>query len=117
MSIVLYGIKNCDSVRKARKWLDSHGIEYRFHDFRQDGLQADAIKQWLKQVDLDTLVNKRSTTWRNISDSDKANFENTKIDACIEFLVANPTLIKRPVLQSTQQLLVGFKAEQYSTLL
>lgn len=116
MSVVLYGIKNCDTVRKARQWLDSHGIEYQYHDFRLDGLKAEKIHQWLGTTELNKLVNKRSTTWRNTSDEIKFIFDNNKLEPCIEYLVQNPTLIKRPVLEINHNLELGFSDNLYSSL-
>ncbi len=108
----MYGIKNCDTVKKARRWLEENGIEYRFHDFRQDGLETNQVLQWTKQVDWQTLVNKRSTSWRNLDeDSKQALSENTVVD----LLTANPTLIKRPVVEvkGKDGLMVGFNQNIY----
>lgn len=108
----MYGIKNCDTVKKARRWFEENGIEYRFHDFRQDGLEANQVLQWTKQIDWQTLVNKRSTSWRNLDeDSKQALSENTVVD----LLTANPTLIKRPVVEvkGKDGLMVGFNQNIY----
>ncbi|TVZ38330.1 Spx/MgsR family transcriptional regulator [Alteromonadaceae bacterium 2753L.S.0a.02] len=110
----LYGIKNCDTVKKARKWLETAGVAYEFHDFRDQGLDASLIQNWLTQIDAATLINKRSTTWKQLSDADK-----TKVEAgdFIAIAVANPTLIKRPVLDHNNAITVGFKDKQYADLL
>ncbi|WP_028773866.1 ArsC family reductase [Shewanella waksmanii] len=108
--MTLYGIKNCDTVRKAKKWLETNNIEVKFHDFRADGISADIIEQWLTQVDWETLFNKRSTSFRALSDTDKADIDQQK---AISLMVSHPTLIKRPVLVLNDQVLVGFKAELY----
>lgn len=108
----MYGIKNCDTIKKARRWFEKNGIEYRFHDFRQDGLEASQVLQWTKQTDWQTLVNKRSTSWRNLDeDSKQALSENTVVD----LLTANPTLIKRPVIEvkGNDGLIVGFNQNSY----
>ena len=88
----LYGIKNCDTVKKARRWLDDHGVKYQFHDFRQDGLDKKQLSSWVELLGREVIVNKRSTTWRN------------------------PTLIKRPVVQYNKVLLVGFKEAEFKNI-
>jgi len=110
----LYGIKNCDTVKKARDWLTQEGIAYDFHDFRADGLDDATVQRWISQLGLDVLVNKRSTTWKELDEQIKASFgEATAIDV----IMAHPTLIKRPVLESGTQLLVGFKPADYHAAL
>lgn len=111
--LTLYGIKNCDTIKKARRWLEDHGVEYQFHDFRQDGLDKKLLTSWVDTLGWETLVNKRSTTWRNLSDKDKSI--STKQQA-IKLLELNPTLIKRPVVQNKNKLLVGFKADEFKQL-
>jgi arsenate reductase len=108
--LTLYGIKNCDMVKKARRWLEDHGVEYQFHDFRQDGLEEDKLTNWVEQLGWETVVNKRSTSWRNLSDKDKAISTNQH---AIKLLLANPTLIKRPVVQNSKALLVGFNEAEF----
>ena len=93
--LTLYGIKNCDTVKKARHWLEAHGIAYQFHDFRQDGLEQKRLQSWIKALGWEAIVNKRSTTWRNLADKDKAISDAQQ---AVKLLLANPTLIKRPVL-------------------
>jgi Spx/MgsR family transcriptional regulator len=109
----LYGIKNCDTVKKARSWLDTHKVDYQFHDFRSDGLSETKVKTWLKTLGLETLVNKRSTTWKELDDATKAAFSDS---TAVPIIVANPTLIKRPVLETTSETRVGFNAADYQTL-
>ena len=111
--LTLYGIKNCDTVKKACRWLEDHGVKYQFHDFRQDGLDKKKLKNWLETLGWEALVNKRSTTWRNLSDTDKDISSNSK---AITLLLANPTLIKRPVVVKNKTLLVGFKEEEFKKL-
>lgn len=108
--IKLYGIKNCDTVKKSRRWLEDHGIEYQFHDFRQDGLDKKQLSGWVEQLGWEAVVNKRSTTWRNLSDKDKEITTNAQ---AVKLLAANPTLIKRPVLEKNKILLIGFKKADY----
>lgn len=106
----LYGISNCDTVHKARKWLDTHQINYKFHDFRKAGLTLETVQQWLSQVPLEKLVNKRSASWRQLSEEEKRDLlENQNL----EILLQNPTLIKRPVLVTNKTLLIGFKETDY----
>ena len=109
----LFGIPNCDTVKKARSWLDKHGVEYRFHDFRADGLNAVQVKSWIAEIGLETLVNKRSTTWKELSDSIKENFS---AETAVTTIVENPTLIKRPLLDTGTQKIIGFKDTDYQSI-
>ena len=111
--LTLYGIKNCDTVKKARRWLEDHGVEYQFHDFRQDGLDKNQLTSWVETLGWETVVNKRSTTWRNLSDKDKDISNNSQ---AISLLLANPTLIKRPITESNKTLLIGFKEAEFKNL-
>lgn len=108
----LYGIKNCDAVKKARKWLEENDISYQFHDFRVDGLTAELIEQWFQQVNWESLVNKRSTTWRGLDDAQKEGLNKAN---AVSLLLENPTLIKRPVFDNGIIILVGFSEESYLT--
>lgn len=110
----LYGIKNCDTVRKARRWLDQSSVEHNFHDFRQDGVNQKNIQNWLEALGAEALINKRSTTWKALSDADKTKLSDNK--ALIDLIRANPTLIKRPLLDHNDEYHVGFKAELYQTI-
>ncbi len=109
--LTLYGIKNCDTVKKARKWLEDHNIDYHFHDVRTDGLNRDMIDAWAGGLGWETLVNKRSTTWRSLDDSTKEGLNARNI---ADVLLANPTLIKRPVTDASGHLMIGFQEKQYS---
>lgn len=111
--VTLYGIKNCDTVRKARRWLDNHNISYDFHDFRADGLSKTKVNQWLKEIDQETLVNRRGTTWRKLSDEQKAVSSKAAI---ADLLVEQPAIIKRPVLDNNGTLHVGFNETDYKNL-
>ena len=110
---VLYGIKNCDTVKKARKWLDAHGVDYRFHDFRVDGLDAVALRAWVKELGWETVLNRRGTSWRQL---DAAVRDNIDERSAIEQMQANPTLIKRPVLDLGDRRVVGFSDPAYAEL-
>jgi len=106
---ILYGIKNCDSVKKAKKWLEQENIPYQFHDFKTDGLSAELLQEFISASDLTSLLNKRSTTFRNLSDEIKNNLSDEVIK---ENILAQPTLVKRPLLKHDQAFLVGFKDSQ-----
>ncbi len=108
--VTLYGIANCDTIRKARKWLAAHDVEHRFHDFRKDGLERDRLAGWIDTVGWEMLLNKRSTTWRRLDDADKQEIDAAR---AIELLLAHPALIKRPVLEAGNRLLVGFDEQRY----
>lgn len=109
----LYGIKNCDTVKKARRWLEAHGVDYQFHDFRQDGLDKKQLGEWVEKLGWEVVVNKRSTTWRALSEQEK---EIKTSAQAIKLLLANPTLIKRPVTQNNKTLLIGFKEDEFKKL-
>ncbi len=112
--ITLYGIKNCDTVKKARKWLDDNGFDYRFHDFREDGLSSEQVEQWLKEFGWETLINKRSTSWKALDDSTR----NSLSDAtAVAVILDSPTLIKRPLMDYGKGKTLGFKADNYASLL
>jgi arsenate reductase (glutaredoxin) len=113
MSYTLYGIANCDKVKAARNWLSAQGIDYRFHDLRADGLSADLLRQWQARLGLDALLNKRSTTWRQLN----AQQQTADTDGLFELILQQPTLLKRPLLACESELRVGFSPEQYSDLL
>lgn len=111
----LFGIKNCDTVKKARAWLAAQDLSYRFHDFRIDGLDADTINQWLTKITEEQLINRRSTTWKQLSDSEKALFSGSSLSAqALALLIRQPTLIKRPVLAINEQIIIGFNVADYS---
>ena len=110
MTWIVYGISNCDSVKKARKWLDAAGVGYRFHDFRKDGLAAETVTAMLAALGAEKLVNKRGTTWRKLDPAAQAVAAGDDVAA---LLLAHPTLIKRPVIDTGDGWTVGFgKAEQ-----
>ena len=116
MTAVLYGIKNCDTVKKARAWLDAHRIEYRFHDFRGDGLDLKQAQTWLQELTIDALINKRGTTWKQLDEKTRnaltANHSLAN-DRAAALIVVHPTLIKRPLLDIGHQRFVGFSESMY----
>ncbi len=107
---VLYGIKNCDTVKKARVWLDKQQIEYQFHDFRVDGLDANLLQRFIDELGLDAVLNQRSSSWRNLSEEQRLNLSP---DKAFQLLLAIPTLIKRPILDIDEKLIVGFSTDFY----
>lgn len=111
--ITLYGIKNCDTVKKARKWLDNHDVEYRFHDFRAEGLDPEALAAWLGELGWENLVNRRSTSWKTL---DEATRESMNEDSALRAILAQPTLIKRPLLDTGHERFTGFSAANYQKI-
>ncbi|HEY3947486.1 ArsC family reductase [Phenylobacterium sp.] len=111
MSTTIYGIKACDTMQKARAWLDGHGVAYAFHDYKTAGVTADKLKAWAGEVGWETLLNRNGTTFRKLADADKAGLTEAK---AIGLMLAQPSMIKRPVLETRGGLLVGFKPEAYA---
>lgn len=110
---VLFGISNCDTVRKARGWLDQHAVNYRFHDLRRDGLTRAHLQRWLAAVqDWEILVNRRSTTWKQLDDAIRRQLNERTVG---DTLLAHPTLIKRPLVEHAGALMVGFKEADYQS--
>jgi arsenate reductase len=112
--MILYGIKNCDTVKKARRWLEANDVAYTFHDFRTDGLEKATVDSWLKHVSWEVLLNKRGTTWRKLEDPRKEQLDEA---IAVELMLANPTLIKRPVITTENACFVGFKEADYTAQL
>lgn len=113
-TITIYGIKNCDTMKKARAWLDGHGIAYGFHDYKATGIERNRLEGWAREVGWETLLNRAGTTFRKLPDKDKQGLTEKK---AIGLMVAQPSMIKRPVLEVGAKLLVGFKAEHYAAVL
>ncbi len=112
--IKLYGIPNCDTMKKARKWLEKNNLEYAFHDYKKSGVPLKNLKQWVKKAGWEVVLNKRGTTWRKLDDNVKNNIDEA---SAIQVMLDNPSAIKRPVLESGKTLLVGFKEDEYKMLL
>lgn len=109
--ITMYGIPNCDTIKKAKKWLADQDIDFDFHDYKKQGIDAKTLKTWLQQQPWDVLVNKRGTTWRQLPANVKETMDES---SAVTAMIDNPSLIKRPVLVLTSnQILVGFKPETY----
>ncbi len=111
--ITIYGIKNCDTVKKARKWLEAEGLEHRFHDFRADGIDAALVARFVDALGFEAVLNTRGTTWRKLSDTDKADVDSKK--ACT-LMLANEALIKRPVWEKGGDYRLGFAAKDMDAL-
>ena len=107
----LHGIRNCDTVRKARRWLNAHGIDHAWYDFRVDGLSVEAIDRWLAAVGDEVLVNRRGRTWRALPEATR---ENLDAAALRDLLIAEPALIRRPVLEDGDEVVVGFDPDAYA---
>ena len=112
--LTVYGIKNCDTVKKALKWLEAEGIEHTFHDFRADGLSAADVGRWCAVLGWESLINRRSTTWRELSEDDKQGLDENK---AVALMSAHPTLIKRPVFVANDLVLNGFSQDVRDKLL
>jgi len=111
MTITIYGIPNCDTMKKARAWLDSQGIAYDFHDYKKSGIERAKLEAWSKKAGWETLLNRAGTTFRKLSDSDKQGLTESK---AMKLMLEQPSLIKRPVLELPRgKVLVGFKPEAY----
>jgi Spx/MgsR family transcriptional regulator len=107
----MYGIKNCDTIKKARKWLEKENIEYQFHDYKKDGLNAEMLATWVKDLGWEALINKRGTTWRKLPEDVKESVDQV---SAIQIMLDNASIIKRPLLiDDADSKLLGFKAEEY----
>lgn len=109
-AVTIYGIRNCDTMKKARAWLDAHGVAYVFHDYKTAGIEPRRVEGWAKEASWETLLNRSGTTFRKLPESDKTALTDKK---ALALMVAQPTLIKRPVLDLGDRIIVGFKPETY----
>ena len=114
MSYVLYGIKACDTMKKARTWLDEHQVDYAFHDYKSVGIDRANLEKWCNEHGWQTVLNRAGTTFRKLDDAQKADLEQAK---AIELMLALPSMIKRPVLDLGNKTLVGFKPDNYQAAL
>lgn len=105
MNITMYGIPNCDSVKKAKRWFNENDVEYEFHDYKKLGIDQGTLKAWSSQVGWETLLNRRGTTWRKLTEAERSDLTETR---AIQLMIANSSLIKRPVIVSGDDVLVGF---------
>jgi len=106
----LYGISNCNTVKKAKDWLEDNNIEYQFHDYRKQGLTTELLNSFEAALGWEVLLNKQSTSWRKLSDEQKSNISK---QTALQYMLDTPTLIKRPVLDAGEKMIAGFKAENY----
>jgi Spx/MgsR family transcriptional regulator len=111
MTMTMYGIKNCDTIKKARAWLEARGADYRFHDYKAEGIARDKLEGWCRIVGWETVLNRAGTTFRKLPEADKAGLDEKR---AVALMLAQPSMIKRPVLEAGRNLLVGFKPEQYT---
>ena len=111
MTVTIYGIKNCDTMKKARAWLDSHGVKYDFHDYKSAGIARDKLKAWSDELGWETLLNRAGTTFRKLPDAEKDGLNEKK---ALALMLAQPSMIKRPVLEAGGKLLVGFTPDIYA---
>ncbi|MBV8978285.1 MAG: ArsC family reductase [Alphaproteobacteria bacterium] len=111
MTVTLYGIANCDTMKKARAWLEAHRIAYRFHDYKKDGIARAKLERWAKEVGWELLLNRAGTTFRALPEKDRAGLTREK---ALALMLAQPATIKRPVLEGDGAVLVGFKPEIYA---
>ena len=109
--ITIHGIKNCDTMKKARAWLDAHDVAYAFHDYKTEGIDKASLERWAKAVGWETLLNRAGTTFRKLPDSERENLTEKK---AIALMLAQPSMIKRPVLDVGGKLVVGFKRDIYA---
>jgi Spx/MgsR family transcriptional regulator len=111
MAITIYGIKNCDTMKKARSWLDSHGVAYAFHDYKAAGIDRTHLERWTDEAGWETVLNRAGTTFRSLPDAARENLDREK---AIALMLDQPSMIKRPVLEADGKLLIGFKPENYA---
>jgi arsenate reductase (glutaredoxin) len=114
MTLTLYGIPNCDTVKKARVWLDGEGHDYTFHDYKKAGIEEARLRGWVDQVGWEKLLNRAGTTFRKLPEADKADLN---ADKAVALMLAQPSMIKRPVVETGGTLLLGFKPEEWQALL
>jgi len=114
VSLTLYGIPNCDTVKKARAWLDQHGLAYSFHDYKKAGADPAKLTAWCAAAGWEKVLNRAGTTFRKLPDADKADLDQAR---AVALMVANPSCIKRPIVEHAGGLLVGFKADEWATAL
>ena len=114
MTLTLYGIPNCDTVKKARVWLDQHGVVFAFHDYKKAGIDRPRLEAWVAEHGWETVLNRAGTTFRALPDSDKTDLD---ADKAVALMLAQPSMIKRPVLDLGDRTMVGFKPERYAAIL
>lgn len=114
MSLTLYGIPNCDTVKKARVWLDQHGVAYAFHDYKKAGIDRPRLEAWVAGHGWETVLNRAGTTFRKLPEADRSDLD---ADKAVALMLAQPSMIKRPVLDLGDRTVVGFRPDQYAAIL
>ena len=110
MSVKMYGIRNCDTIKKARAWLTANRVEYDFHDYKSDKISESLLRDWVKELGWERLLNRSGTTFRKLPDPDKADLDQER---AVALMIASPSLIRRPILDVGERRLVGFDPEEY----
>lgn len=111
MTVTLYGIKNCDTMKKARAWLDAHGVAYAFHDYKAQGIAEERVRGWVDRLGWETVLNRAGTTFRKLPDAEKTAID---ADKAVALMVGQPSMIKRPILEHGDALAAGFTPERYA---
>lgn len=114
MTVTIYGIKACDTMKKARTWLDEHGVTYAFHDYKVAGIDRASVERWVEQLGWETVLNRAGTTFRKLPDAEKTGIDAAK---AVDLMLAQPSMIKRPILDLDGGLLAGFKPDAYAAVL
>jgi arsenate reductase len=109
--VVIHGIKACDTMKKARAWLDAHGVAYRFHDYKAEGAPAEALRAWIDRLGWEAVLNRAGTTFRKLPEAERQGIDTAR---ALRLMLAQPSMIRRPVLVVGERLIVGFKPEQYA---
>ncbi|WP_397399664.1 arsenate reductase [Phenylobacterium sp.] len=112
MTATLHGIRNCDTMKKAWTWLDDHGVAYDFHDYKKQGIERGTLEEWVRTVGWEVLLNRAGTTFKKLPDADKLGIDAVR---AVDLMLAQPSMIKRPVLAMGDRLIVGFKPEVYAS--
>lgn len=112
--VTIYGIKNCNTMKRAFAWLDEHNIEYQFHDYKKHGISAEKLQQWHEQVGWEKLINKRGTTWKRLPEEDRSDVDQDKAFA---LMMEKTSMIKRPVIETENSILLGFDEAEYTETL
>ena len=111
--VTLYGISNCDTIKKARSWLDQHQVEYDFHDYRKQGLETPLLRQMSARLGWENMLNRRGTTWRKLPEQTRQQLD---VEAAFKIMLENPAIIKRPILGRDGQWYLGFSPQQYEEI-
>jgi len=114
MSVTIYGIRNCDTMKKARAWLDENGVDYAFHDYKSAGIAPEKLEEWSKKVGWEKLLNRAGMTFRKLPEAEKQDLDETK---AVGLMMENPSMIRRPVLEKGNDILVGFRPADYEAAL